>query len=103
MTRAGELDPKEYFVLAIRQWLDSFSPTASNPSAWRENGSEHYFIIDERKYMSKLAFSRKEFDGAHLWRERRMSTGFLCFSDALASAVKESGLRLPKYFRMQEI
>lgn len=96
---------KKYFVMAIGQWLDSFSPEQSDPASWRKNGLTHYFIWAMNKpIMSGLAFSREVFGGAHLWRERRITHDeFLCFSDRLITECLRLGLNLPKHCRLKEI
>jgi hypothetical protein len=95
--------PDRYFVMAIGQYLDSFSPKQSEPASWRPDLREYCFFNEGKKPMSGLALSREVFGDAHLWRERRMSSPLICFSDRLMSEIAANGLRLPKHCRLNEI
>jgi hypothetical protein len=95
--------PKKFFVMAIGQYLDSFSPEQSNPASW-ENSVEGYYRFDDgKKSMSGLALSRQVFGNAHLWRERRMLRELICFSDQLMANITGWGLRLPKNCKLKDI
>jgi hypothetical protein len=95
--------PKKYFVMAIGQYLASFSPEQSDPASWK-NRIEGYYGFDEgKKSMAGLALSKQVFGNAHLWRERRMLSELICFSDQLMSEITHSGLRLPKHCKLKEI
>jgi hypothetical protein len=93
--------PKQYFVMAIGQYLDSFSPEKSDRASWAHDWQE-YCSIDEGN-MSGLAMSRRAFGNAHLWREHRITNDFVCFSDQLMFEITRSGLRLPKQYKLKEI
>lgn len=97
------ISPKQYYVMAIGQYLDSFSPEESDPASWKERGEEHFSFEEGKKPMSGLALSGRIFGGAHLWRERRMTNVLVCFSDQLMSEIALSALRLPKHYRLKEI
>jgi hypothetical protein len=94
--------PKKYFVMAIGQYLDSFSPEQSNPASW-ENCTEYYRFDKAKKSMAGLALSRQVFGSAHLWSERRMLGELICCSDQLMSEITRSGLRVPKNCKLKEI
>jgi hypothetical protein len=95
--------PKQYFVMAIGSYLDSFSPERSDPASW-ENRIEGYCSFEEeKKLMSGLALTKQIFGAAQLWRERRMLNHLICFSDQLMTEVARAGLRLPKHCKLKEI
>ncbi|MEQ1650658.1 MAG: DUF1629 domain-containing protein [Hyphomicrobiaceae bacterium] len=93
--------PKQYFVMAIGQYLNSFSSERSDPASWRPDWQE-YCLMDEGN-MSGLALSRQAFGNAHLWRERCISNELVCFSDQLMSEITRAGLRLPKCRKLKEV
>jgi hypothetical protein len=95
--------PRRFFIMAIGQYLDSFSTEHSEPNLWRD--SEFGTLIIYRKdkeSMSGLALSKRIFGKAHLWRERRMSPNLVCFSDSLMREINDAGLRLPPHYRLKE-
>lgn len=96
--------PKQYFVMAIGKYLDSFSPERSDPASWTKTNIEgRYSFGEDKKRMSGLALSKQTFGSAHLWRERRMLSHLICLSDELVSEVTRLGLRLPKHYKMREV
>lgn len=92
-----------YYILVIGNYRDSFSPENSRVGAWRADGSSRYFHEKDKRGMAGLAFSKLAFEGAHLWRERRMSSLLTCISDQLQSEIASSGLSVPKIYRMMEV
>lgn len=95
--------PKRFFILAIGQYIDSFSTEQSDPDSWKEIWPDHFQYNDDKQSMSGLALSKQTFGTAHLWRERRMLLPLICFSDTLMAEIKKAGLRLPKHYRVKEI
>ena len=96
--------PQRYFVMAIGQYLDSFSLEQSDPGSWRESSDKEFgFFEDTKKAMSGLALSKRVFGDVHLWRERRMLSPLICFSEQLRSEFIASGLRLPKLYPLKEV
>jgi hypothetical protein len=95
--------PKKYFVMAIGQYIDSFSPEQSDPASWENSIERYYHYDDGKKSMAGLALSRQVFGNAHLWRERRMLKELICFSDQLMGEITRSGLRVPKNCKLKEI
>ncbi len=93
--------PKQYFVMAIGNYLDSFAPEQSDPDSWTHQLHE-YCSIDEGK-LSGLALSRQAFGRAQLWREHRITSELVCFSDQLMSEITSAGLRLPKHYKLKGI
>ncbi len=100
--RNGSVHPKKYFFLVVGQYLDSFLPELSDPSSWEINSLNRYHINDNKKALSQLVLSKQVFGTAHLWKERRISTAFLCFSDQLVSEITRLNLRLPKHYKLKE-
>jgi hypothetical protein len=94
--------PKPYFVMAIGQYLDSFSPEQSDPACWTQHEGYSSVSVDTW-LMSGLALSRQAMGRAHLWRERRITTDLYCFSDDLMSEMKRLGVRIPKPVKFKEI
>jgi hypothetical protein len=94
--------PKDYYVLVIGRYFDSFSPENSKEDSY-SIGSGYYGYSENKNSMSGLAFSTAVFGGAHLWRERRFFKKLTCFSDELQSGIIKAGLRLPKHYEMKEV
>ena len=102
MGRGGN-SSKLYYLLVVGQHLDSFSPEQSCHLSWRSDG-DYYRRYEERKAdMARLAFSKKVFADAHLWRERRFLQFLTCLSDELQAEITKSGLRVPKHYRTREV
>jgi hypothetical protein len=96
--------PKRYYIMAIGQYLDSFSPEKSNERSWRDRTMGYYTAFDEtKKYLAGLAFSKSVFGKAHLWRERHLISPEIIFSDELQAEIAKAGLRLPKHYQMKEM
>jgi len=97
--------PKQFFVLVIGRYLDSFSSDQSNPDYLKPNGLRNYLVkrCGCKQAMSGLAFFKQGFGGAHLWRESCITNELFCLSDELKSEITRLGLRLPKHYRMKEI
>lgn len=95
--------PERYFILAIGQYIDSFSQEQSDPASWEHQWEEYGSFVNGKKPMAGLALSKVKFGDAHLWREHRMSNGLTCFSDALMRAIDQAGLRLRQHHRLKEI
>lgn len=98
--------PKSFYAMVVGQFLDSFRPNASDPEFYREvssgslySGKKH----DKKDCLSRLAMAREAFDGAHLWRERRLYSPNIFLSDELQGAIKQAGLRIPKHYHMREV
>ncbi|WP_210207207.1 hypothetical protein [Rhodoblastus acidophilus] len=96
--------PKQYFVMVIGQYIDSFSPEQSDAANLKRNGVRRYLVLrdDSIKAMSGLAFFRNLFGDAHLWRERYITNVLFCLSDQLKSEIDHLGLRVPKHYTMKE-
>lgn len=102
--RREKVYPIQYYILVVRQHFDSFSPGESRDDSYRKDGVDFYFHEETKKAMSGLAFNRTIFDGAHLWRERRLSREWLtCFSDELIAEIDRADLRLPRHYKMKEV
>ncbi|MFM9942368.1 MAG: imm11 family protein [Hyphomicrobiaceae bacterium] len=104
ITMLKKIYPKKYFVIAIRQYLDSFLPEKSDPGSWGHSSIDGFYHYEEdKRHMARLAMSRDSFGNAHLWCERRMSSALVCFSNQLITEITRLGLRLPKHFKLKEV
>jgi hypothetical protein len=99
----GAVYPMQYYGMVIGQFLDSFSLENCTEGIWEE--SEGYYTArrQQKEFVSGLAFSRKAFGGAHLWRERKIYNGNILLSDTLQAEIVKSNLRLPKLVRTKEV
>lgn len=98
--------PKNYFLLVVGQYLESFSRLQSNPKTWRESGDfpGRYSLIGWSKdEIGGLAFEKSKFGNAHLWRERVGGNPQLFFSDTLKAESDKAGLSMPKLFPAKEV
>ncbi|MCV0429715.1 MAG: hypothetical protein K5905_30115 [Roseibium sp.] len=104
-TRIGKVFPKQYYTLVIGQFLDSFDPIASDEGTWEKakNSDSYLVYINSKKYIAGLAFSRSAIGGAQLWRERKLYSPEIYFSDTLKAELEKAGLRLPQHFQMKEL
>lgn len=101
----GEVYPKKYYAMVIGQFKDSFSPENSEEGSWTtEKNYDSYVVrIDNKQYVSGLAFLKKATGTAHLWRERKLRRPNICFSDALQAEIDNAGLRISKHIRSKEV
>lgn len=95
--------PKRYYIMAIGQYLDSFSPEKSNEGSWRPDDPRHYFSNHTKKQIMGLAFSKDVFGKVHLWRERFLHSPEIIFSNELQAEIAKAGLRLPKHYQMKAV
>jgi hypothetical protein len=104
-TRKGAAVAKQYHTMVIGRFLDCFDPAASDEGSWeKEHGYESYWaFMNSSRYISGLAFSKVKMNNAHMWRERKVRSPEIYFSDALKSEFDRAGLRLPRHFRMKEV
>lgn len=102
--RRDKIYPASYYILVIRQYLDSFLPDESREGSYRPDGPIFYFHEETKEAMQGLTFRKAAFGDAELWRERRLSREWLtCFSDELVARIAEAGLRIPKHYKMMEV
>ncbi|MEJ2020381.1 MAG: hypothetical protein P8X51_19625, partial [Maritimibacter sp.] len=100
----GDTYPETYYGLRIGQRLDSFDPDASDEGVWDVSiGGIYQVYLPRKKYYEGLALSAEKIGKAHLWREVKLVTPDLYFSDALMAEIKKAGLRLPKSFRLKTV
>ncbi len=96
--------PKNYYVMVIGQYLDSFTPEQSEAGSWKVNSAGNYSVFDEsKKSLIGLAFANNIFGKAHLWRERHMYNPSLLLSDALHAEITNAGLRMPRFYQMKVV
>ncbi len=104
-TRKGAAVAKQYHTMVIGQFLDCFRPESSDEGSWEKAKTvdSYQVYINTKEYIAGLAFSKSAMDNAHLWRERRVTSPEIYFSDALKAEFDKAGLRLPRHFRMKEV
>lgn len=96
--------PKNYYVLVVGRYNDSFSPENCTTGSWRENGGAGFYAIDKSATgVRGLAFSKAAYGNSHLWRDRSIGKGLTFLSDELNSAIDNAGLRIPKHYRVKEV
>ena len=82
--------PKSFYAMVVGQFLDSFRPNASDPEFYKEVSSGSLYSgkkYDKKDCLSGLVMAREAFDGAHLWRERRLYSPNIFLSDELQGAI----------------
>jgi hypothetical protein len=100
----GETYPKQYYVLRICRFLDSFVPQESDVQAYDESEWGDYRVsIPNKKNFTGLAMSEAAIGGSHLWRERLLLYPDVLFSDALHSEIKKAGLKMPKLHKLKDV
>lgn len=102
----GKEYPEPYFVMVIRQYIDSFRLDATERDVWKKTyGNDNQFRVrfPTKKYVTGLAFSAEAIGGAHLWREQRLIDPRVFISDELQGEISRLGLRIPKHFRLREV
>jgi len=97
---SGEAYPKSYYGLRIGNHLDSFLPGQSETSSWTTNGITFQISNFSKKNCSGIVMSSALSAGKHLWREVRLKSPDVYFSDELASAIAEAKLNTPKLLRL---
>jgi hypothetical protein len=102
----GKVYPVQYYALVVGSWLQSFAPEDSVQDVFRPqeaNGVKWFNIDGDKKSINGLALRQSIYKNAHLWRERGLNEWLICFSDVLAAELANSGLMLPKYYKMKSI
>lgn len=111
----GQDFPTRYYGIVIDRFLESFLPEATKPEVF-EGGKEFYDgggnlrksdyrvrgIGSKAKY-NAMVFSTAKIDGAHLWRERRLSDPKIFISDELKAAIDANGLKIPTHYKVKTI
>lgn len=105
--------PKQYYVMVIRQFLDSFSPEESVEGVWRDASFdaywgeriERYFVdIPKKHYYVGLALQCLKFKNSHLWIEQKLKDPDIYFSDELVDEIKRQSLRMPpQFYQLREV
>lgn len=106
VTKSNKLFPKQYFAMAIGKFVDSLSPADSNPESLEEstyNKGEFQVRWYPGPGIKGLALSRSAVGNAHVWRERRLISEQLFFSDRLIDEIHKANLLLPPHYRVKEI
>lgn len=98
--------PKNYFLIVIGQYLESFSPAKSVSGSWEESEDvpgRYSCSGTTEEEISGLAFERAVIGKAHLWGERNMRSGDAFLSDTLQSEITKAGLKISKFIRVMEV
>jgi hypothetical protein len=96
----GEEYPGPYYGMVIRRFIDSFVPEQSDA---RQSEDVFFAKGPTKKDYGNLAVSKSAIAGAHLWRERRLLTPDVFFSDELQAEIARRGLRIPKHHQLKGI
>lgn len=99
----GKRYPRNFSVMVLGQYIDSFSPQDTVSWAYDINGPTTYGYKNAKTEMTELAFSKAVFGKAHLWRERRIRPLITCWSDQIRTEIADAGLRMPKHYKMKEV
>jgi len=108
----GKEYPKQYYVMVISQFLDSFSPTESEEGVWRDNSYEAHWgekiikyqvELPKKQYFSGLAMKSDVFKKSHLWREQKLNDPHLYISDEMANEIRNEGLRVTGIYQLKKV
>lgn len=107
--------PATYFIMVIGQFRDSFVPKPETeddlwaPITYLDENNVRVTTDSYSCYASgdesfaDLAFSRSIIDGAHMWRERRLTGVDFYLSDTLRDAIRQTKLEVPPHFAVKEV
>lgn len=99
----GETYPKQYYLLRIGRFLDSFVPQESDVQAYKESEWGDYRVsIPNKKNYTGLAVSEAAIGRSHLWRERLLLDPDILISDVLHSEITTAGLKMPKLHKLKD-
>lgn len=103
-TRTGAEYPVAFYGLVIGRYLDSFVPEQSTGLRESEGRPKTYSAIHPtKKAYSELTVSKSAVAGTHLWRELRLLSPALFFSDELQSEIARHGLRIGKCHQLKAV
>ena len=92
--------PVPYYGMIIRRFIDSFMPEHSDVL---DSGNVFFTKSPTKKNYSNLTVSKTVVAGAHLWRERRLLSPEIYFSDELQAEAARRGLRMPRHHKLKAI
>lgn len=100
----GKEYPQQFYVMVIRQFVDSFSPDRSEEGSWYRREFGLCFVqVSTRQAYEGLALSKQLFGSSHLWRERWLKNPNIFVSDRLQAAIAGLGLRIPKHYSLKAV
>jgi hypothetical protein len=100
----GQEYPVAYYGMVIRRFIDSFVPEQSAGLRVSEGSPKVFFAIHPtKKAYGDLTVLKSAVAGAHLWRERRLLSPEVFFSDALQAEITRRGLRIAKHHKLNAI
>ena len=101
--RDGSPHSKPYFGIRIGQFLDSFRPEKTPEAVFHKRYSSYLIDSFAKKKCAAMAFSKDAIGAAHLWRERRLDSPEVFYSDTLMARISEAGLDIPKVLMVKDV
>lgn len=99
----GKVYPKQYYGMIIGNFRDSFVPEESEYVRYTKEVDSYWGCFGTKADHAKLTFSLEKIGGAHLFREKRVSSPRILISDELQSAIAEAELRIFKHHKVKVI
>lgn len=93
-----------YKLLVVGNYFDAVVPDEEVIFADKKNVTgPPSDRLGEKKYLRQLEFRKSEFDGGHLWYDRKLQRHLVCVSDELMDAIQKHGLVIAKNAQMVEV
>jgi len=102
LPKGGEY-PVRYHGLIIRRFIDSFVPEQGGVHQVSKGSVAYFANGPTKKDYGNLTVLQSAVSGFHLWRERRLLTPEVFFSDDLQAEIARHGLRIPRHHRLKAI
>jgi hypothetical protein len=101
----GQDFPTRYYGIVIDRFLHSFLPEATKPEVFETISEGYYDVrgIGTRAKYNAMTFSAATINGAHLWRESRLSNPKIFISDELKAAIDAAGLKIPTHYAVKTV
>jgi hypothetical protein len=100
----GKVYSRQYYMMVIGQYLDSFSPDNCDEGAFDDRNNGYYTTrYGLKRDVGGMAFLQNTFGKAQMWSEHRLYSPEMIMSDVLQAEIIKAGLRLPKHFKMKEV
>ena len=107
----GEIFPKQYFTLVIRQFIEGVIPkegtyrddSSYDPFSKKLLKTRYYPLGYTKPHYNKIHVSKEAIGSAHLWRDTRMTRPNVFISDSFQAAVKEAGLTIFRHHKVKEV
>lgn len=95
--------PMRYFGFVIRRFIDSLIPEQGGVHQVSAGSDTYFGDIPTKMGYAAITLSREKFNGAPIWRERRLKMPSIFFSDDLQSEITRQGLRIPRHHQLATI